>query len=125
MKLITIALFFLESLVGATASAALPKFTIIDEPCPKSAYGSITRYSISSVNLQSDIIVDVWTPNGYDPSDDGRYPVVYAHDGQNLFDGSYSFAGVPWAVDNACFQLSSDSNFDMPIVVGINNRGSE
>ena len=125
MKLITISLFSLLSLVGVTASAALPEYKIINNPCPKSAYGSITRYSISSENLQSDIIVDVWTPNGYDPTDAVRYPVVYAHDGQNLFDGSYSFAGVPWAVDKACSQLSSDTNFDMPIVVGINNRGSE
>lgn len=76
MKLITSALFFLGSLVGVTASAALPKFTIVDEPCPKSAYGSITRYSVSSENLQSDIIVDVWTPTGYDPSDTRRYPVL-------------------------------------------------
>ena len=125
MKLIKIALFFLGSMVGATASAALPKYTIVDAPCPKSVYGTITRYSVSSENLQSDIIVDVWTPNGYDPSGIRRYPVLYAHDGQNLFDGAYSFASVPWAVDKACSQLSSDSNFDMPIVVGINNRGSE
>ena len=125
MKLITIALFFLGSMVGTSASAALPKFTIVDDPCPKSAYGAITRYSISSENLQSDIIVDVWTPNGYNPSGTRRYPVIYAHDGQNLFDSSYSFAGVPWAVDKACSQLESDNNFDMPIVVGINNRGSE
>ena len=125
MKLIKIALFFLGSMVGATASAALPKYTIVDAPCPKSVYGTITRYSVSSENLQSDIIVDVWTPNGYDPSGIRRYPVLYAHDGQNLFDGTFSFAGVPWAVDKACSQLSSDSNFDMPIVVGINNRGSE
>ena len=112
-------------MVGVTASATLPEYKIVNEPCPKSSYGLITRYSIFSENLKSDILVDVWTPKGYDPSDVRRYPVVYAHDGQNLFDGSYSFAGVPWAVDKACSQLSFDSNFDMPIVVGINNRGSE
>lgn len=112
-------------LVAVGSRAALPEYEIISDPCPVSAYGSITRYSIFSTNLQSNIIVDVWTPQGYDASDPRKYPVLYAHDGQNLFDASFSFAGVPWAVDKACSQLASDSNFDMPIVVGINNRGSE
>ncbi|MGZ9100365.1 MAG: hypothetical protein ACXW3O_11735, partial [Brevundimonas sp.] len=31
--------------------------------------------------------VTVWLPPGYDASD-ARYPVLYMHDGQNLFDGS-------------------------------------
>lgn len=51
--------------------------------------------------------------------------MVYAHDGQNLFDSKFSYAGVPWAIDKACWQLSKDPDFVMPIVVGINNRGSE
>ena len=112
-------------MVAVGAHAALPEYKIINDISPISTYGSITRYSVSSINLQSNVIVDVWTPQGYDASAPRKYPVLYAHDGQNLFDGSFSFAGVPWAVDKACSQLASDSNFDMPIVVGINNRGSE
>lgn len=125
MKYKIITLFLVAFLVAAGSRAALPDYEIISDPCPVSAYGSITRYSVFSTNLQSNIIVDVWTPQGYNASDPRKYPVLYAHDGQNLFDGSFSFAGVPWAVDKACSQLVSDSNFDMPIVVGINNRGSE
>ena len=113
--------------LGATmwADAALPKYRVIDNPAPKSGYGSITRYAVASENLKDDIIVDVWTPKGYDASAKRKYPVVYAHDGQNLFDGSFSFAGVSWEVDKACSQLASDPDFAMPIVVGINNRGAE
>ena len=125
MKLIKIRLLLVGSLFSVGARAELPEYIIIKEPSPSSFCGSITRYFISSKNLQAKVTVDVWTPLGYDSSDAKRYPVVYAHDGQNLFDDSFSFAGVSWAVDDACMQLAYDSNFEMPIVVGINNRGSE
>ena len=107
------------------ANAALPKYEVLRGSIPRSEYGDITRYSVRSETLKSDVIVDIWTPKGYDPSSMKRYPVVYAHDGQNLFDSSFSFAGVAWEVDKACIELSSDTDFDMPIIVGINNRGAE
>ena len=57
---------------------------------------------------------DYWT-SGMD------YPVLYMHDGQNLFDDSTSFAGE-WQVDetlNALYEQGSR----VPIVVGIENGG--
>ncbi|MFU8843509.1 MAG: alpha/beta hydrolase-fold protein [Bacteroidales bacterium] len=50
-----------------------------------------------------------------------HYPVLYMHDGQNLFDLATSFAGE-WEVDetlNALFDLGKE----VPIVVGIDNGG--
>lgn len=50
-----------------------------------------------------------------------RYPVLYMHDGQNLFDASTSFAGE-WEVDetlNGLFQQGKE----VPIIVGIDNGG--
>ena len=125
MKFKKLSIFVLA--LGATlcADASLPKYRVVDNPAPKSAYGLITRYVVTSENLKADITVDVWTPEGYDPSGTNKYPVVYAHDGQNLFDGTFSFAGVAWEVDKACMQLASDPDFAMPIVIGINNRGGE
>ncbi len=107
------------------ASADLPDYEIITSPSPVSAYGSITRIAVNSENLGGRVIVDVWTPAGYDSEADTAYPVVYAHDGQNLFDATFTFAGVPWGVDKACSQLAAENDFVMPIVVGINNRGAE
>lgn len=124
-------MIFLRVLFAACAvfmwvkAEALPEFEIVTTSVPKSGYGSITRMVVNSDNLNGKVTVDVWTPAEYDASADKRYPVVYAHDGQNLFDGSFSFAGVPWAMDRACHQLASDANFMMPIIVGINNRGAE
>ncbi len=112
-------------LTFATTYAALPKYEIISSPVPVSSYGNITRMSIDSENLDGKVIVDVWTPSEYNPESGKKYPVVYAHDGQNLFDASFTFAGVPWGIDKACSQLASDPDFVTPIVVGINNRGAE
>lgn len=47
----------------------------------------------------------VWLPPGYR---DGarRYPVVYMHDGGNVFDASTSFAGVEWRADETAAELA-------------------
>src|SRR5919199_775617 len=49
-----------------------------------------------------------------------RYPVIYMHDGQNLFDDATSFAGA-WHVDEALAAL--DCEDVEAIVVGIPNLG--
>ncbi|MDE5814035.1 MAG: esterase family protein [Muribaculaceae bacterium] len=108
-----------------SVSAMLPEYQIISSSIPTSSFGNITRLEVKSENLEGTVTIDVWTPAEYDSASDKRYPVVYAHDGQNLFDASFSFAGVPWAIDKACSQLASDPDFEMPIIVGINNRGAE
>lgn len=118
-------LFISALLTFSIASATLPKYEVITSQVPLSSFGNITRMAITSENLDGKVIVDVWTPADYEASSDKRYPVVYAHDGQNLFDASFSFAGVPWGIDKACSQLANDLDFVMPIIVGINNRGSE
>jgi predicted alpha/beta superfamily hydrolase len=51
-----------------------------------------------------------------------RYPVIYMHDGQNLFDPATSFSGS-WNVDVAMAEVSLDG-FDA-IVVGIPNMGAD
>ncbi|RED93392.1 alpha/beta hydrolase-fold protein [Marinoscillum furvescens] len=49
------------------------------------------------------------------------YPVIYMHDGQNLFDNSTSFSGE-WNVDETLNDLFETQNF-AAIVVGIDNGG--
>lgn len=50
------------------------------------------------------------------------YPVLYMHDGQNLFDAATSFAGE-WEVDET-LNLLFEAGKDVPIVVGIDNGGT-
>jgi pullulanase len=64
----------------------------------------------------------VYLPPGYDGGT-GRYPVLYMHDGQNLFDVRTSFAGE-WKVDEACEALIRAAQIAPLIVVGIENGGS-
>lgn len=64
----------------------------------------------------------IYLPPGYDESND-HYPVIYMHDGQNLFDSFTSYAGE-WEVDETLNDLSNQGYF-VPIVVGIDNGGSE
>lgn len=58
-------------------------------------------------------------PPGY-PSGGGRYPVVYMHDGQNLFDPTTSYAG-DWGLIPVLAALAAEGV--EAIVVGIPNRG--
>lgn len=51
------------------------------------------------------------------------YPVLYMHDGQNLFDTETSYAGE-WEVDETLDELYNQS-FNVPIVIGIDNGGGE
>ncbi len=63
----------------------------------------------------------IYLPPGYD-SGNSRYPVIYMHDGQNLFDDATSFAGE-WHVDEHLNELASQG-YTVPIVVGIDNGGA-
>ena len=64
--------------------------------------------------------VTVWLPPGYDASD-ARYPVLYMHDGQNLFDASRAPYGAEWGVDEHVARLAATGQIHTPIVVGIGN----
>ncbi len=65
--------------------------------------------------------IDVWLPPGYDADTDRRYPVLYMHDGQNLFDPKHTYAGVDWGVDEAMTRLIAEGEVRPAIVVGIWN----
>ncbi|WP_303310164.1 alpha/beta hydrolase [Hymenobacter sp. BT730] len=63
--------------------------------------------------------VDVWLPEGYVPGK--KYPVLYMHDGQNLFSPKTSYGGVAWEVDSVLTQLQREKKVPAYIVVGIWN----
>jgi hypothetical protein len=66
--------------------------------------------------------LSIWLPPGYDTGTK-RYPVIYMHDGQNLFDPATSYGGKTWGVAEALLAMKRDA-----IVVGVWNtklRGRE
>lgn len=64
--------------------------------------------------------ISVWLPPGYDESDQ-HYPVLYMHDGQNVFEAETSYIGEEWGVDEAVARLSADGKMPAAIVVGVWN----
>ena len=67
--------------------------------------------------------IDVWLPQNFDPSK--RYPVLYMHDGQMLFDRSSTWNKQEWGVDEHMTELLSKGEIQETIVVGIWNVYSE
>ena len=73
-------------------------------------------------------LVEIWLPPGYDSSATTRYPVLYMHDGQNLFDPRIASTGTDWGVDEAIMRLVKRGAIPPVIVVGVWNselRGIE
>jgi predicted alpha/beta superfamily hydrolase len=66
-----------------------------------------------------DIIV--WLPPEYESDPDQRFPVIYMHDGQNIFDPGTSAFGVDWQVDETADSLIRKGLIKPVIVVGIYN----
>jgi len=64
--------------------------------------------------------VTIWLPPNYDP-DGAPYPVIYAHDGQNLFEPKTSYGGVAWELDDIAEQLIAEDKIRTPIIVGMWN----
>nr|WP_206204267.1 alpha/beta hydrolase-fold protein [Thermococcus sp. 18S1] len=84
--------------------------------------GNVTTFKMFMPQLNRTRRIWVYLPPDYGKSD-RRYPVLYMHDGQNLFDRATSFAGE-WRVDEALEKLFRERNFSI-IVVGIDNGGEK
>lgn len=78
-------------------------------------------FRMFSNGLNREVRVFVMLPKTYSKSK-RQYPVLYMHDGQNLFDPKQSYGNVSWGIPEAY-----DNNLDMPevIIVGIENGGDE
>jgi len=76
--------------------------------------------AVESPQLGNTRDVMIYLPPSY-ASSERRYPVIFMHDGQNLFDARTSFAGE-WNVDETLDAASGEGL--EAIVVGIGNTGA-
>lgn len=68
----------------------------------------------------------VYLPPGYEAQPQRCFPVLYLHDGQNLFDGATSFVpGMDWHVGQTADEWISDGRVAPLIIVGIYNAGKQ
>jgi predicted alpha/beta superfamily hydrolase len=73
--------------------------------------------------LEQDRDVLVWLPPDYD-NDRRSYPVLYMHDGQNLFEPDTAFKqGEHWRIGETATELIEQGRIEPPIIVGIYNTG--
>jgi predicted alpha/beta superfamily hydrolase len=79
------------------------------------------RFRSRYLRNQRDIII--YLPPGYDEQLDRRFPVLYLHDGQNLFDGATAFNGQDWHVGQTADYTISAGLVEPLIIVGIYNTG--
>jgi predicted alpha/beta superfamily hydrolase len=81
--------------------------------------------NFGSRHLDNPRRVSVYLPPGYAEIPDRRYPVLYMHDGQNLFNPEEAFGGVPWAVDETAQALIMSGEISPMVIVGIHNVGEK
>jgi predicted alpha/beta superfamily hydrolase len=87
---------------------------------PSTRTGDVrTHDAFHSKVLGNDRRLWVYLPPGYDASAD-RYPVLYMHDGQNLFDAATSFVGE-WQADESAERLIKSRAIQPLVIVGIDN----
>jgi predicted alpha/beta superfamily hydrolase len=87
-------------------------------PFPHSLTGDVRLHAKFPSILVASRDVWVFLPDGYDRDSSRRFPVVYMHDGQNLFDMATS-SGAEWRVDETATQLIRRRETEPVIVVGI------
>jgi enterochelin esterase-like enzyme len=80
--------------------------------------------AFKSKYLPSDRDVIVYLPPGYEEEPERTFPVLYLHDGQNLFDGRTSFVpGRTWQLRDHADEAIESGEVEPLVIVGIYNTG--
>jgi predicted alpha/beta superfamily hydrolase len=80
------------------------------------------KFPSSILKNERDLVV--YLPPGYEEQPERRFPVLYLHDGQNLFDGATAFVpGMDWRVGETADQMIVSGAVEPLIIVGIYNVG--
>lgn len=95
--------------------AALFFFSVLN--CIAQTSGRIIKID----NFQSKFInarnIQIWLPPGYDTNKKEKYPVLYMHDGQNVFDKGNAGFGVAWGADGTAEKLIKEGKVKPFIIV--------
>jgi enterochelin esterase-like enzyme len=92
----------------------------VGDPVGAGVLGELLYWrDVASPRLQHARHVSIYLPPQYAADPAARFPVIYAHDGQNLFDPRIANTGVDWGVDEAMEALTAEGAIEPAIVVGI------
>ncbi len=79
---------------------------------------SLHTHQLTLPRLQRERTIRILLPPTYDHTNDYHYPVLYALDGQNLFDADLAVGGQSWDIPETVAQMPPELQ---AIVVGIDN----
>lgn len=77
-------------------------------------------FDVKSEKLNRNVRISLYLPNSYEKADKD-YPVLYMHDGQNLFDNNVATYGKSWGIIDA---FENDSTLPELIIVGIDSTNT-
>jgi enterochelin esterase-like enzyme len=106
---------------SSAAKVAVPEFGL-----PKVPRGKVVRIPIVASQFVPARNIDVWLPDDYRAG--RRYPVLYMHDGQMLFDPTITWNKQAWNIAQVASKLIDRNEVRSFIVVGVfnsENRGGE
>ena len=109
------------NLLALLVSGAAPAQAVKPSTAQPNVHVLPTPFVIPGLNRER--TVRVYLPPDYERSR-SRYPVLYMHDGQNLFDEATAYGGEEWGVDEALNALAKSRGLRV-IVVGIDNGGAD
>jgi predicted alpha/beta superfamily hydrolase len=93
---------------------------------PHTLTGNIKHHrAFPSKILKNRRDVLVYLPPGYRRFSTRQYPVLYLHDGQNVFDAATAFGGMEWGVDETVQQLIRKKLIEPLIIVAVSNMGED
>lgn len=98
------------------------KETKVDPSSVAGDFKGISGKRVYHQSFPSDFVterdIEVWLPPSYETLNNKRYPVLYMHDGQNVFDPTGSqYSGWDWGVDEAMTALIADGKIREAIIV--------
>jgi predicted alpha/beta superfamily hydrolase len=125
LKLLTLLLAVAATLMACTTPAPVTTASTAPAARPSTARPGVhvLAQRLAMPGLGRERTLRLYLPPSYESAPQRRYPVIYMHDAQNLFDDATSFVGE-WGVDEALDELARTRGFEA-IVVGIDHGDGE
>lgn len=113
---------FISLFLSAFSVHATTATSASEKPSTAQANVELLAEKLAMPGLNRSRQIRIYVPPNY-ANTDKRYPVLYMHDAQNLFDAATSYAGE-WGVDETMNALAKAGKLEL-IVVGIDNGESK
>jgi enterochelin esterase-like enzyme len=91
---------------------------------PDISEGQVVAWRSLDGGAAGPMTVWVWLPPGYEEAKGKRFPVLYMHDGQNLFDRKLTGYNQEWQIDEAISRMVRQGDLRSWIVVGVQSPKS-